>query len=836
VVLSGAAGVGKSRLAHEVLARAAGAGSRVEWIAATATAAHVPLGAAAHLVPSDAISETRDDVLHAIVATLQHEADDRGLWLGVDDAHLLDDASAVLVQLLATNRAASVVVTVRSGEPVPDSIGSLWKDDWFPMMVIQALSRREVDDLTASVLAGPVDGSLRQRLWDLSNGNALFLREVVRHGLESGALRVEDGLWRWPDPFAPGDRLADLVGLRMGSLSAPELDVLELVAVGEPLRAPVLRTLAPAEVVGSLERRGVVTSRSDAVAEVRLAHPLFGEVVRDRMPATRLDEIRLDLAHAVEASDPTPAESFRAAVWRADAGDHSRPEQLRMAAQRSWAMWDGPLAERLARAALESGPDLEAGYLLGAALSRLGRAEEALVALTAVRDLPGPDQARAGAAIAEAGVLTYQLGRTSDAVAVLRDARARIDDPDAQRLVEGTLGALGTIDGSSRTLDLAALADTSPPAAMAAAINLTLAGQLDLAVQIADRAIADEGTWAGSLPSTQLRLHLARVWARILAGDVIDAEAEAERRHAAAVRDRADMPRIGWSVACGLAAVLRGHPRSAAAVLREAVAVMGSDDRGWGRALFAYLTMAAAMSGEPDDAAAHEARAEDANRSIDVFAVEVARSHACASAGRGELSAAVTAARAAADVARRRGQHALEALALHEIVRLGRAAEVVDRLTELATLVDGVLVDALATHARAANDDDGAALDRVADTFASLGLDLTAAEAYTAAARSHRGKGRTASASASRERARLLAERCEGAWSPVLTQVDDAPDLTGREREVADLAASGLSSRVIGERLGITTRTVDNLLGRVYVKLGLTGRSELVEVLGRRGP
>ena len=67
----------------------------------------------------------------------------------------------------------------------------------------------------------------------------------------------------------------------------------------------------------------------------------------------------------------------------------------------------------------------------------------------------------------------------------------------------------------------------------------------------------------------------------------------------------------------------------------------------------------------------------------------------------------------------------------------------------------------------------------------------------------------------------------------MLAQVDDAPDLTGREREVADLAASGLSSRAIGERLGITTRTVDNLLGRVDVKLGVAGRAELVGVLGR---
>ena len=52
VVLTGAAGVGKTRLAHEVLAAAATADDRTEWVAATHAAAAVPLGAIAHLVPA----------------------------------------------------------------------------------------------------------------------------------------------------------------------------------------------------------------------------------------------------------------------------------------------------------------------------------------------------------------------------------------------------------------------------------------------------------------------------------------------------------------------------------------------------------------------------------------------------------------------------------------------------------------------------------------------------------------------------------------------------------------------------------------------------------------
>ena len=80
------------------------------------------------------------------------------------------------------------------------------------------------------------------------------------------------------------------------------------------------------------------------------------------------------------------------------------------------------------------------------------------------------------------------------------------------------------------------------------------------------------------------------------------------------------------------------------------------------------------------------------------------------------------------------------------------------------------------------------------------------------------------------ERARELAQNCEDARTPALTWADQPEGLTQREREVADLAAANLASREIAERLGITTRTVDNLLGRVYAKLGVSGRQELADV------
>jgi DNA-binding CsgD family transcriptional regulator len=167
-------------------------------------------------------------------------------------------------------------------------------------------------------------------------------------------------------------------------------------------------------------------------------------------------------------------------------------------------------------------------------------------------------------------------------------------------------------------------------------------------------------------------------------------------------------------------------------------------------------------------------------------------------------------------------------------VRFGDPSSVAERLTSLAARCDGRLIALLAAHATAAAAADGRALDVVGRDFESLGLLLFAAEASAAAGRAHARTGRRSSSFAARERALDLVQRCGVARTPALTWADQPIELTRREREVADLAAAAMTSRDIADRLGVTIRTVDNLLGRVYSKLGLSGRQELIDVVGRR--
>ena len=55
--------------------------------------------------------------------------------------------------------------------------------------------------------------------------------------------------------------------------------------------------------------------------------------------------------------------------------------------------------------------------------------------------------------------------------------------------------------------------------------------------------------------------------------------------------------------------------------------------------------------------------------------------------------------------------------------------------------------------------------------------------------------------------------------------------LSAREREIATLAATGITSREIGARLFVSTRTVENHLQHVYAKLGVSCRAELARFL-----
>lgn len=253
VVLAGAAGVGKTRLAREALAVAEQRGALTRWAVATASARALPLGAFAATLgvvgpdPARLVRQASDALLTG--------AGRAGVVVGVDDAHLLDELSAMLVHQVALRRAATVVLTLRTGETAPDAVTALWKDGHLTRLELQPLSETETATLVEAALGGPLDSAAARRLWTITRGNALYLRQLVDGELESSRLHQVAGVWRWSGELELSPGLAELVQARIGQLPDDQRDVVEVLAFGEPLGMPLLTELTDAAAVEAAEAR-----------------------------------------------------------------------------------------------------------------------------------------------------------------------------------------------------------------------------------------------------------------------------------------------------------------------------------------------------------------------------------------------------------------------------------------------------------------------------------------------------------------------------------------------------------------------------------------------------
>jgi DNA-binding CsgD family transcriptional regulator len=170
---------------------------------------------------------------------------------------------------------------------------------------------------------------------------------------------------------------------------------------------------------------------------------------------------------------------------------------------------------------------------------------------------------------------------------------------------------------------------------------------------------------------------------------------------------------------------------------------------------------------------------------------------------------------------------------LHDALRFGAGRDAADLLASLVPGTDSLLLAARADHGLALVTRNAPELARSVDQFELLGCRLLAAEAAVAAADAARSGGDQRGATALSGRASRLVQGCEGATTPALASAAAATQpLSEREREVALLAAGGLSSKEIAERLFLSARTVNNHLQHVYDKLGVRKRAELAQVLG----
>jgi DNA-binding CsgD family transcriptional regulator len=841
-VITGPTGVGKTTLASMGLEVAEDSGMAVVRVAGTDVWRTLPFGAfAALLPPAPAGAATGEGgpvaLLRHYVRSLVEGTGGRPLVVFVDDAHLLDDASAMLVHQLAQSRSATVLATVLATErhalPAPAPIVALWKDRLAERIELGPLDDAQTHELLAAVLDGPMEGTLARHFYEHSLGNPLYLRELVTGSLQAGALGNERGPWQLRDAVRPTARLVELITLRFGDLTPSELRVLELTALGEPLSPSTLDELAEPDAIESLEHKGLICSHVDGRRlRINLAHPIYGDVVRVGISARRERVLARALAEATggrRREDTLVQASLRLV------GGGGSAALLLAGAKAARLRHDLSLTERLARAAVEKGDRFE-GRLLAAETAHLrGRPEQADRELAAL------------AADAESEDETVR-------VAVLRFdnafyQRGKADAGEIDALLDTVTQPAGRDELLSRRLFVTSCVLGPRPAVQ----------------QASDRLVR--------LPSDPLNsVHVVVSNSLVKLGRLDDAQALLRPDR---VREDTVVPApVDWSLVASRAQVLiaRGHLDEAEELLTSVPDLMAFHPGNEGATVSALLASLHLVRGRVQSAylharlsythflelgrplsarwpyaaaamalalAGHAGKGAETLAEMDALGLpvnlsteaDVLHCRAWVAAAAGDLGTARQYLETSAELGQDVGDLNGASRALHSLARMGRARQVTDRLDELAAGMDGELVVVRAHYVGAVASRSIAALTAVAREFEDLGALLFAAEALGEAAVLLQRAGNAHEASANEHRAARLLIRCEGAVTPFVRSIGARAQLTPAELDTALQAVAGASDREIASQMHLSVRTIENRLHRTYQKLGLTRRHELAEAL-----
>ena len=841
IVVCGAAGVGKSRIAREALSAAVSQGREGRWAVGTSAARAIPLGAfTAWAQPG--VTDTLQ-LLHGVMESLTATPSGATVVLGVDDVHLLDDLSIFVLHQIVQRSAAKVMLTVRDGDPIPAAVQEIWTVGQFDRLDLQPLSLDETTTLLSATLDGPVDPGAAQRLWKLTRGNVLYLRNIVDQEVADGRIMRQDGYWRWlGDPVMPPG-LVELIESRIGALPTPVSDVVDAVAVGEPIELAHLRRIADPAAVEEADTRALITLEpTDGGVQVRLAHPLYGEVRRRRAAPSRLRRLRGLVAAELAAADDR--DDIQVAVRRATLSLDSdlTPDADLLVRAAHGAVWlaDLPLADRLAEAAVRAGAGPEPHFIRAHALSWLGRGEEADAVLTEIRTGQLTDGERARFAFLRASNMLWALGNPARAKEIIDDA-SRTASPQARSYIDAFLTvywfAVDEPGAAMHASESLALGDL--PAVVGAEIAWVLAdisasaGRTTEAVAVAD---AGYTAVARSFDAPHMRFNIAdaHVSALLLAGRIAEALEVAERVRLQA----ADLPgaaqMLGAAVA-GRAALGAGRLHSAGALFEQAaVGLSGTHALGWGYRYHVPRATALAMCGSTVEAATALAALDTQRRPFRLLDYERSLARAWVAAGQGAVSEAISVLLSAAERASAKGQFAAEVLCLQTATQFGDRSGSL-RLRDLEAIVEGPRVGAAARFSAALSEGDAAELAAVSEEFERMGDLVAAVDAAAQAALTYRSKGLQGSALGCATRADALAEQCGGARTPACRQASEPVPFTDREREIVMLIGEGLSNRAVAERLTLSIRTVESHIYRAMAKTGTTTRDELAALLPRTG-
>jgi DNA-binding CsgD family transcriptional regulator len=836
VSLRGGPGVGKSRVLDELRRR--------------------------HLGPVHAVAAGPSDALTAIadhVAT--PPGGDQAVLVLVDDAELLPRLDVARLHAWQERPWCRIATAVAADGADASPAGTWWQGDRWRCLNVAPLSRTATGELLVQLLGGPAEPRLVHELWRLSGGNPVAIGELLIDARATGAVAPGADSWRLVAPLSYR-RLTSLLGGRLEGLSEVARHDLQVLALASPLPIRAASSLVHPQGVKELEARGLVRFRSGVGGRsLAIVDAVHGEVVRADLQGQQRARLLGEVAAVFDRLELSDRRRLDLARWRLELGGWSS-QRLHETAVLARVRGEVVLAHDLASAAVALGAGAATSRLASlAAIERCAGAPvdpqsghpttgpcDGMVAggvtepspRTARRPRPGPTEVGpvdADALLAGAHARAIGGGRWAEASADLlagapRVATDRHDEVVAYAALLSALG--GDIGTAQRTLSslgdhapttpLDGTAVAAPGPVLAAVAGAVVAAARGEHGRVQDAVDRTRAVWSQGgpvlLPIAEhllAGLELLSDVERPLADRILEADDEVDR----------SLRRFGaetawWYAVDGWLRWWSGDLAGARHRLVAGVLACRTADPLRLRArLVADLAVLAALTGSAVEAEwrlgqvgadRHEHQVVGERCRLAELLVGVVR-HGVADLGPGLLALARSAAAAgrSMDVVR----------LLHHLARLEGPAVAAATAATIVSEQAGAhpLGVAVARHLTAWAEADATQLDAVARSFAVEGQRLLGAEAAAQAGRCGAGERSDALAGA-------LVAGCSEATTPAVIGVEPVV-LSPRRRDAAVLAMTGVDGRTVAARLGVSVRTVENHLARVYRAVGVAGRQEL---------
>jgi DNA-binding CsgD family transcriptional regulator len=798
----------------------------------------------------------------AVLSLLSEVADEGPLICVLDDAQWLDVASAQTLAFVARRLAAeSVGLVFAVREPSEQR-----HFEGLPELAVDGLGDHEAHELLATVVTGPLDERVRDRIVAETRGNPLALLELPR-GRTLAELAGGFGLSDGP---ALSGRIEQSFRERLTPLP-PSTRLLLLLAAAEPVGDPVLVWRAATELgIGpDAAAPAIAANLIDFGAQVRFDHPLVRSAVYRAAASEERQRVHRALAEATDADVAPDRRAWHRALATVGLDEHVAAELERSAGR---AQARGGLAAEAAfhERAVELTPDprrrAQRALLAAKGKHQAGAPDAALRLLAIAQAGPLDEQERARAQLLHAQI-TFAMTRGRDAPPLLLEAARRLEPLDA------TLARETYLDAFAAALSADRLAHEGDAAKVAAAV---LAADWEPSLRASDLlldglALLTREGYVAAAPALKVGLRAFRderlseedelrwLWlacrvARALADD--RAWDELTARHLELARRAGAFSALPVALTDRvLVELFAGRIRVAMSLAAESDALIEATGRHV--TLRTSIVLANWRGRDAEAVALIEARRQDVlRRGEGLWLAANDWGSAIRYNALGRYEDALAAAEQAAEAARGPGPSMLLLAELIEAAaRSGQTERATGPLAQLAAMAHASGTDwALGTHARAAAMlADGQAAERLyqraIERLSQIQTRATLARAHLLYGEWLRREHRRVDA---REQLRVaytmlsdmameaFAERARrellATGETVRKRTFEAlNDLTPQEAQIARLAADGQTNPEIGAQLFLSPRTVEWHLTKAFGKLGISSRRQLRSALSDGG-